>query len=428
MKGKNFKILYISSANPIKGPGTIGLDYVNALKNYGYMVDFLTKYKVDSRPDIKYIYPEKKDTVLWHLDRIRRKLFEPFVGNHYMHYRKESSPPVKINRILNKIDDDYDIVIIYFWQGLLSYHTVEAIYKKMKKPPKVIFMNADYFTMTGGCHFMGDCTNYIQGCGQCPMLRFKHKNDFTSWNVKERIRINAKIKPIVRVNTYMKSFFEKSPVMQSGAYLIKNFMLLDLERFKPIDRDICNSKLQINIDRNKFVILFGCQGLNEDRKGIKYLLETLDLIYDKLSKKERANVVVMTIGKDSSSISDKIHFTQKHLGYINIEDLPYVYALADVFVSPSINDAGPSMVNQSIACGTPVVSFEMGSALDVIKGTGAGICVPLKDVNKMANAILKIIHLSSEERNKIRHKCRQVAIENHSIDAFIKNFKSMVQA
>ncbi len=421
------KVLFISSINPIKGPGTIGLDYVNALRKYGYNVDFLTKYKVDKIHNIKYVYPKKKDSLFSFIEKIRRKLFEPYVGTHYLFYRKESSPPVKINKILKKIDDDYDILIIYFWQGLLSYRTVEAIYDKMKKTPKVMFFNADYSTMTGGCHFIGDCTNYRHGCGYCPMLRFKHKNDFTSWNVKDRIRINAKIKPIVRVNSYMKSFFEKSPVMQSGAAMSKSTMLLDLDRFRPINRDECKSKLHLHINESKFIILFGCQGLNEDRKGIKYLLRALDELYDKMSSRERDDIVVMTIGRDSESISDKIRFDQKHLGYINIDDLPYVYALADIFVSPSINDAGPSMVNQSIACGTPVVSFEMGTALDVIKGTGAGICVPLKDVKGMANAILDILHLNSEEKKIMRFRSRQVAVDNHSIDAVIKSFRSLIQ-
>ena len=146
-----------------------------------------------------------------------------------------------------------------------------------------------------------------------------------------------------------------------------------------------------------------------------------------MSSRERDDIVVMTIGRDSESISDKIRFDQKHLGYMNIDDLPYVYALADVFVSPSINDAGPSMVNQSIACGTPVVSFEMGTALDVIKGTGAGICVPLKDVKGMANAILDILHLNSEEKKIMRFRSRQVAVDNHSIDAVIKSFRSLIQ-
>ena len=50
------RVLLISSANPIKGPGAIGLDVYNAFKEYGCEVDFLTLYKVDSIPDVKYIY------------------------------------------------------------------------------------------------------------------------------------------------------------------------------------------------------------------------------------------------------------------------------------------------------------------------------------------------------------------------------------
>ena len=50
------RILYISSASPVKGPGTIGWGHVRLLKEAGYEVDMLTLYKEPDMPEILYVH------------------------------------------------------------------------------------------------------------------------------------------------------------------------------------------------------------------------------------------------------------------------------------------------------------------------------------------------------------------------------------
>lgn len=426
------RILYISSADPQKGPGAIAMDHFRALKEAGYDVDFLTKYQVKDFPEIKYVLEKPENR---YLDRIRRfkyyflKRFrkpKPDMGPFFYFYSKETVPPVPVKKVLKKISKNYDLIIVYFWQDLLSYETMDKIYNKSGNNPKVYFINADYSTMTGGCHFFCSCRNYETGCGKCPMINSDNPNDFTSWNMNYRKKVIEKIKPYVSVNSYSSQYFKNSILFKNNERFIQGTMILDLDKYKPVPFEDLAKKYNIDY-KDKFIILFGCQNFKEERKGMKYLLESLKIFYDNLSSKEKEKVLLLTIGL-SNGLEEKLPpFEQKHLGYVSVDDLPKVYSMANVFISPSINDPGPSMVNQSIACGTPVIAFEMGTAIDVIKDKGSGFCLPLKDTKKMSDAILKTFRMSHEEYDNLRQTSRKVAEEYHSYHSFSNKIGKMIK-
>lgn len=418
-------VLFISSVDPSAGPASSALDYVEALRERGYEVDFLTKYPVIDH--LEFLYVLKKESKFSNFRyKIWNRIIKPDKEGHYLFYRKESEPPVKISKVLRKITKEYNIIIVYFWQTLLSYRTIEAIYDKMQNKPTVVFLCADYSPMTGGCHFMGDCENYKTGCGNCPILKKHGKpKDFTYYNVKERIRINKKLKPIVFTNLYMKQFFRQSPVMGSGVKLVSNSIILDLVKFSASNKSKCRDTLGIP-SGDKFVILAGCQSLTDKRKGMMYFVEAINLLWKILSPQQRNDMLILFIGHRSDELINLLPFEQKHLGFVSIDVLPIVYSAADVFVSPTINDAGPSMVNQSLACGTPVVCFEIGTALEVVKGTGAGFCVPLYDSEAMAEAIKQLYGQSDEERLKMRSTCREVAVQYNSYQSFVDRLEQNI--
>jgi glycosyltransferase involved in cell wall biosynthesis len=62
-------------------------------------------------------------------------------------------------------------------------------------------------------------------------------------------------------------------------------------------------------------------------------------------------------------------------------------------------------------CGTPVVAFEMGVALDLVITGYTGYRAKLGDVNDLANGIQNIINLNSDQYNTIAQNCRAHALE-----------------
>ena len=83
-------------------------------------------------------------------------------------------------------------------------------------------------------------------------------------------------------------------------------------------------------------------------------------------------------------------------------------------MSPSIGDAGPSTVNQSICCGTPVVAFEIGTAIDVIENGISGYRAAFKDVDDYAHGIESIITLNEQVYIKLRETTREMGLKKNS--------------
>ena len=432
MKASKYpKVLVISSVDPFYGPAIVGLNHYNAIRRGGCEVDFLTKYPVEGHPEFISVYDQKPKKPS-QLARVIKKIFRILgIGalnrqslDNVFYYEKETDPTVPVGDVLRRINKPYDVVYIMFWQGVLSFAHIEAIYDKLKC--QIQFRCVDYSPMSGGCHFTGDCQRFEIGCGCCPGIRSKKENDFTRFNINYRKRVYDKVKPIVYGNTYMNTIYRRSYLLKDYDRVEVVYPLSDNETYHPLDMDLCRKKYNINSGKS-FLILFGCQHLNDPRKGMTFLLEAIKQFHKSLTDEERKNVLLVIIGHDIRAIKDQLFFEYQYLGYVNPVDLPAIYSMSNLFLSPSVNDAGPSMVNQAMSCGTPVVSFEMGTALDVVKGRDTGYCAKLRDPFDFAKGISHIFNLSENEYAELRSRCRKVALDLTSEVAFFNNFMSVYE-
>ena len=273
--------------------------------------------------------------------------------------------------------------------------------------------------MSGGCHFTGDCRRFETGCGCCPAFGSTDPNDFTHWNVKYRKKVYEKVKPVLLANTYMLDSFMKKSFLLKDQRLEFASTLLDLDKFRLLKRD---KELYRHFDiplEKKYILSFGCQSLTDERKGMSYLLDALDIAYEQMTLEERKQVLLLFAGKNGEQIEPRLKFDYKNLGFISVPDLPLFYSVSTMFLCASVNDAGPSMLCQSIACGTPLVAFEMGTALDVLKGHNTGYCAKLRNSEDLARGILYVMRLDSSAYRDMRMECRSVAENLNSKEVLV---------
>lgn len=422
-------VLIISSANPLVGPGYLATDLLNAFAQESYSVDLLTLNKIKGHPEYMYVQDQdstiykikdfvkrNKERIVGKICRVRGKKIYP-VGSYSFFYKDEQNPPVAKHKVLSKIEKQYDLVILLFWQRMLSFDTVWEIYKKLKSP--IYFYSVDYSPMAGGCHFTGDCGRYKIGCGCCPAFESKDPKDFTHRNVIYRERFYKEVRPIVSGNTYMHSFFKES-------YLLKNtfntlsFPIINTEKFSPQNTKLTREKYNIP-SNSTFLILFGSQNVADERKGVKYMIHALNEFSKSLTDEQRLSVLLIVIGRDFSQIRPLIdsRLASLELGYVSMDALPSVYSMSDIFLCSSVNDAGPMMVNQSLCCGTPVVGFDMGTCIDSVKGQGTGYCARLRDSEDFAVGIKTIFDLSESEKEQMSIRCRQLGVDTYSYKATV---------
>jgi glycosyltransferase involved in cell wall biosynthesis len=83
--------------------------------------------------------------------------------------------------------------------------------------------------------------------------------------------------------------------------------------------------------------------------------------------------------------SGEVQFT----GYVDDEDLPYVYSGADVFVYPSLFEGVGLPVLEAMACGVPVVASHTSSLREVVGE--AGMTVDPLNAEEIAQCVLRLV-------------------------------------
>jgi len=117
---------------------------------------------------------------------------------------------------------------------------------------------------------------------------------------------------------------------------------VDLEKFKPV------SIYRSRAGEIKSILFVAEKVSKGDFGFLKYLDEMLDF-----------KIQLITIGEGELKGEYK-HIIIKNRGYLNEEELIYYYNLADVYVHPTRADNCPLTVLEAMACGTPVVAYDVG--------------------------------------------------------------------
>jgi phosphatidylinositol alpha-mannosyltransferase len=143
---------------------------------------------------------------------------------------------------------------------------------------------------------------------------------------------------------------------------------------------------------NKLNILF--VGRFEKRKGFNYLLKAYDLV-----KKEVPGCRLIAVGpgvrlrKNYEKQVKKEHLEDVvFTGYATYKDLPRYYTTADIVCFPATGRESFGIVLlEAMAAGKPIVATSIDGYAGVLADGVDGIAVPPRDVEKLAEAILKLI-------------------------------------
>ena len=433
------KILIISSISPYKS-ANLGMDIISSLQEEGYEVDFLTQYKIPSKnvisieentePQVESLPSISKSKRTSFFKRLKNKIKSYFYGKRKLKDENnqfviisldEVHPPINTDLITSKITKAYDFAIILFWQGMLTTYSIEKIYNKIKKP--LFIMAVDMFPFTGGCFYFWNCRRFINSsCGKCPGLNSQVENDATRQNYLYKQQVYKNIQCLFLGNKWMKSYIEQTSII-SGKPVRELPLVINENIFKVRDRKSVAKDFNIEIEDDLFIIFAGAPSLNEKRKGFLYLVQAIKLFTQILPRHKRSKVRLLVAGNAFDDIENYFNIKVYKLGFLNYEMLAKAYSLANVYLSSSIEDAGPSMVNQAIMSGTPVVAFNIGVAQEIVITGKTGYQAKVRDAKDFAKGIHFIYSLSREERNIIQQNCRELGITEFSYKAFAHRIK-----
>ncbi|RZA01940.1 MAG: glycosyltransferase [Sphingobacteriaceae bacterium] len=416
------KILLLSSSSPSDYSPRMVLDMARAIKAGGHDIDLLLKYPIkDKSVNTLAVLPERytvRETLAYQIRRyvtkIRRKLkwdktipdFNYYFNNNFSN--DEGKPSVDPALILRQIKTQYDLVLVFFWKDMITAKTLQAIYDKLQAP--IFLIVADMFPMTGGCSYFWDCRNFETGCGNCPAIGSVNKNDFTHKAFLYKQQVYKNINSVFLGNSWMHSHAKKSKLFK---HIDTIYPVINEDLFKPHNKRELKMAHGLN---GKTVLFIGSVHVTEERKGFKYLVDALHILHQS-APQLKDDIVLVIAGLSSVDLQSFFDFKVIQTGSLPYDKLAEYYAMVDVYLSGSIQDAGPMMINQALMCGTPVVAFNIGTACDLINDN-TGYLAQYLDVNDFSEGILKLINLSDEEKKAMSAQCRQVALNTSSYKAF----------
>jgi glycosyltransferase involved in cell wall biosynthesis len=105
-------------------------------------------------------------------------------------------------------------------------------------------------------------------------------------------------------------------------------------------------------------------------------------------------------------------------------DISSVMNGIDLFMLSSVSEAFPSVLNESMACGTPCVTTDVGDAAIIVGNTGW--IVRPKDPEALANALTHAMKENQSDNElwlKRKDNCRKRIVENFSLEKMVKKYK-----
>lgn len=305
-----------------------------------------------------------------------------------------------------------------------SFLSLQEIDKVLKLGKPVVWHLHDMWLFTGGCHYVGECSNYLTGCGNCPVLKHKSSNDLSYRSFNEKFKLlNASKLTIVASSKWLANAAKKSKMLQS----------IEVDHIPiPIDTTLFSSKSKeqskasLNLDPSKRYILFGAMNTNDERKGFKFLKAALLQLASE-NKELLENVEVLSFGKMLKDNDAEVGFKLNELGTISdTNTLVEIYNAADVFVIPSLEDNLPNTVLEAMSCGVPVVGFETGGIPEMVQHEVSGYIAKYRDAADLAVGINYI--LKHADYDGLSQKSRSIIETEYSEEVVAKKYYQLFES
>lgn len=309
-------------------------------------------------------------------------------------------------RLLRKFDEwNIDTIFIVCIHGY--YINEKKLYQYIASHKiRLVHIMIDEYAYTGKCAYRDDCDRYLVGCGNCP-----HKKDYPSSYLFDGSSIVFESKKNA-YNHLTNSVFvgpqfvveqaQNSPLFKN----IKTAILdeaIDMDLFCPKNVDILKKSLGVDKDKTVILSVVPYDGEDNDRKGGRYYID----LARRFENDDR--FVFVHVGYRNRK-EENLPGNFIPIGFVNDMNLLADYfSIGDLFVFPSLLDTMPNACLDALACGTPILCFNI-SGMPYIANDEIGTFVEPRSIDEMA----RVVNSVQKKTPQIIEKCRDYALSRYN--------------
>jgi glycosyltransferase involved in cell wall biosynthesis len=295
--------------------------------------------------------------------------------------------------------------------GFINYLSLPSLVRN--KP--AVFTLHDMWCFTGHCGYSYDCDRFKTGCGKCPYLDVHPaiQRDGTRWEWKLKNWVYSKSDLTISTpSAWMAEQAEESMLRRYPIHPIP--CGVNTEDFQPLDPELCRTML--GIERHKKVLLISAIKLTDHRKGADLLIKALE----GMPKSLKSEITLIVLGQNGSSVAGTTNIKTVDLGYISSDRIKAIaLSAADLFVFPTRAENFGLVTVESLACGTPIVSFRVGGVPEQVRPGITGYLAEPENEDDLRAGILSLLEDSSS-RAFMREQSRRIVLEEYGLDLHTK--------
>lgn len=274
-----------------------------------------------------------------------------------------------------------DIIHLHNIHGY--YINMELLFNYLRNTNiPVVWTFHDCWPITGHCaHFtFVGCEKWKTQCNNCPQKKIYPSSWFVdrsdkNYNLKKELFTSLPNLTLVAVSKWLSGILKESYLQQNHLTVIHNG--INTEVFKPSADNVFRIKYRLE---NKFILL-GVATSWGSKKGLSDFIE--------LSRLLNIDFQIVLVGLTKVQIEqlpDNILGIERTE---SVKELAEIYSASDVFLNPTYEDSFPTTNLESLACGTPVITYKTGGSPEAIDDL-TGIVVEQGNIAKLIDAINKV--------------------------------------
>lgn len=294
--------------------------------------------------------------------------------------------------------------------GFLNYLTLPLLTRKRS----ALFTLHDMWAVTGHCAYSLDCERWRDGCGSCPYPtappRVSRDATGTEWKLKRAVYARSRI-GFAAPSRWLRDIAAEGLPEWAKVEHIPNGV--DTDRYRPTDQAEARAALGIPADRH--VLMFASVNLADWRKGGDLLTEMIAALPESV----RERTVALLIGPQHEDLAERLGVPVHPLGLVTDEEEKVrAYNASDLFILPTRADNDPLVLIESLACGTPVASFEVGGVPETVESGVSGLLAAPEQASDLAAQIAAVLE-SPERLAAMGDAARRQMVEQRGLGLWV---------
>lgn len=320
---------------------------------------------------------------------------------------------------LKKIDEyKPDLIQLHIMHGY--YINLEILFKyiKAKKIP-IVWTFHDCWAFTGHCPYFDlvKCEKWKSGCYDCVQIHHHptswiFDNSRWNWNTKKELFTGIENLTVVTPSKWMTDLVKQSFLKDCRVAVINNG--INTNDFKPT----YGSMIQGLKLKDKKIVL-GVSSTWAKSKGLDDFVELSKILSDEYQ------IVLVGLTKEQKNRlpNDIVGIERTD----SVKQLAELYTAASVFVNPTYEDNYPTTNLESLACGTPVVTYKTGGSVELVERTGAGVVVEQGNIDALVTAIREVVENKKVYKEKVDSVESAVIDENTRFREYLSLYERIVR-